>query len=44
MFGICAGGCNAADGPKGKQGGGIIFCRKHGEIKNFLPAETLRIR
>jgi hypothetical protein len=24
---ICAGECNAVDGPKDKQGGGCIFCR-----------------
>ena len=24
---ICAGGCNAVDVPKDKQGGGVIFCR-----------------
>jgi hypothetical protein len=25
---ICAGGCNAVDGPKDKQGGGIIFFQR----------------
>jgi hypothetical protein len=28
IFGICAGGCNAVDGRKDKQDGGIIFLRR----------------
>jgi hypothetical protein len=33
---ICAGGCNAADGPKDKSGGVFIFCRGH-NILLILP-------
>ena len=33
---ICAGGCNAVDGPKDKKDGLIISCRDPNDVKDHL--------